>query len=118
MNLFSRLFGATPGPEGDVDGASPRTAESAMSDQRPDQMTPETASLGFGEPLLRLAFEGGPAQRGAQQRLAELIDAQSIAIGQLPRDAGSRASVLAIAALTADPTNFATAAQAIVDPAE
>jgi DNA repair protein SbcC/Rad50 len=122
MSFLSRLFGTAPEPEGEGDGASPRTTEESVNPSRKSGTdrppTSEAASLAFGEPLLRLAFDAGPSQRVAQKRLAELIDAKTISIGQLPQEAPDhRATLLAIAALTADPANFDAAAQDIVEPA-
>jgi hypothetical protein len=127
MSFLSRLFGTAPEPEGEGDGASPRTTDSphasGKSANQPRTLAieqprvSEVASFAFGEALLRLALEPGPSQRAAQKRLAELIDTKTIGIDQLPQDPGNRASVLAIAALTSDPTNFDTAAKAIADPA-
>jgi DNA repair protein SbcC/Rad50 len=123
MSFLSRLFGTAPESQGVAvnGGSAPRTTDgSADQPRKPAADTSrvsEVVSLGFGEPLLRLAFEAGPSQRAAQKRLAELIDTKTISIEQLPQESAHRASVLAIAALTVDPANFNVAAEGIAEPA-
>lgn len=123
MTLLTRLFGKAPVP-----GAAARETASAPQGENAqaksgentrDSAVADVAALGFGDALVQLAFDqsGGERQRAAQKRLAELIDANEIRVGQLPRGATEDAVVLAITAQCEQPEPFEALAAHIKDSA-
>lgn len=114
MRFFSRLMGKTPASDRAVSSAPP-AAEGLRTQIDP---AAEVRALEFGERLLALAFdESNALHRAARQRIAELIDTGTVSIDRLPRDPDKQRGVLAIAALTADQSNFETAASRVSDQA-
>jgi exonuclease SbcC len=114
MRFFSRLMGKKPASNRAVSPA-PQAPDVARPQDDP---AADVRTLEFGDRLLALAFDDTSAlQRPARQRIAELIDARVITIQQLPADPAWQRGALAIAAMTADPGNFDTVANRIVDPA-
>ena len=114
MSLISRLMGKTPDSDSVISSDSQAPGGSGV---RADAAS-DVRALEFGDRLLELAFDdGNTLQRAARQRIAELIDARVVTIEQLPADPAKQRSVLAIAAMTADPTNFETIAARVSDAA-
>jgi hypothetical protein len=119
MTLISRLLGKESVPtqsEASGSGANARNsnAETGAAGTPRDS---GVAALEFGDELLRAALEStsGHDQRAAQKHLAELIDANRVAVEQLPSDLDKREAVLATLALCGNVAHFDTLAATVSD---
>jgi hypothetical protein len=112
MALFSRLAGKPQSAQGGkpVDRDLPPQDGNARSAPAADDL----GHLGYGNELLSLATDSG-SQRAAQQRLAQLIDTGDADFTRFSADMQDKATVLAVAALSRDPTLLERAAGAIAD---
>src|SRR5688500_2168238 len=115
MSLFSRLAGKPQQADEDkpMDRGLPQQDAAANSASAGNELD----HLGYGDELLALAANSAApaAQRAAQQRLAQLIDAGSVDLSRLNGDMNDKVALLSVAALARDSAQLQRAADSIAD---
>ena len=116
MTLISRLLGK--GPESSPAAGKDIHANASMPADDAAQRTSGGNALEFGEELLSLAFgTDGADQRAAQKRIAELLDAKTVTVQQLPAGMDQRGALLSTLALCSGTDAFDAAAADVTDQA-